>query len=1039
MAISGGDALLGKAAVLLGAEVDPNFARDAEKGILGPLQSLTTKITHLLVGAFAAHELFSFFKESTRAAIENEKSIKLLEYSFKALGVAEEDQKGAEKWIATMSKARGVLEDQLRPALSQALRFTGDLAKAEDLLGLAQDIAIARGKDLGAVVTALGRASTGNVQLLGRLGLAVKDTSGHVLSAAEAFKKLHEQFGGAGLAAMDTADGRSRALGVSFHELKVQVGDLLLPVLLRIGDILMTDVIPPIRSVIKWLGDVNGALDGWGGKILLTITSIAALVFTIQKLIAIGAAVRLFLLATIDQMSGAAFAARIYAGSLTTLSASFTAAVVAAGPLIIAIGILVAANKLLGDGLPHLKGWVDGMDRMTSVDLVAYLKKMNGELDHSNSVWGRVSGQLTNVFHSSENVHDAFEKILKQTPQFAQTFLDAATKAGINTKGWKGEIDATVESIKKANATTQDFNASIDDTATAMADVVTQTGAQAIALAQAGVAAQSYRDAIDAGKKANEDAAKAIADHSKAYDELVTAIGPVGAAITGTGNVTTEQLQKMASDALQFSSDFATAMHDATDPLSFFANETVVTATQLQNFLMQSIAATQAWAANLQYAVAIGLDKGYIQELAKAGPKSAPILQALLDLVSQTSVSATNELLRGVAGAQQISRNLWQGFVADAARAARLIAIELHDVQVQTHAAFSGAAPAGAAPAPPPLLTFPTLKSLGLGASGSSGGGGASAITQATDAVAVSLKQLQDQFKIGEITEQQLADQAGAMWADTEKFSTNWMAIWDILHGNAVHLQDAADKAAKDSQAAADAAAKAAQDAADKAAKAAQDAADKIAAAAAQAAAEYAAAFGEIVDVLGDYGAAAVKARGLSTTQLKAMAAEVRSFQQAVAQSFNSAASAVAAFGNQTEVTGQQLLDFQRQSLKDARDWSQNITKLMRYGLDQSLLKPLAEAGPKAGALVRAYIDEIGLIGVDAVNQMAKDQARILANTTAQLTAGITGTAAGIGGGGVVIHSNLQVTGSVYGVADLNSYMDARDAALAAALAAGQR
>ena len=67
-----------------------------------------------------------------------------------------------EAFISKMSLASGVADDELRPALASLARGTKDLGKAQETLGLAQDVATATGKPLTEVADAL---AVGRVEL----------------------------------------------------------------------------------------------------------------------------------------------------------------------------------------------------------------------------------------------------------------------------------------------------------------------------------------------------------------------------------------------------------------------------------------------------------------------------------------------------------------------------------------------------------------------------------------------------------------------------------------------------------------------------------------------------------------------------------------------------------------------------------------------------------------------------------------------------------------------------------------------------------
>jgi hypothetical protein len=84
----------------------------------------------------------------------------------------------AESFIDKLSRASGELDDNLRPALSNAVRATGSLSKGQELLEIALDGARASGKPLDTVLQALLKANNGNTTALYKLAPQLRRTKG---------------------------------------------------------------------------------------------------------------------------------------------------------------------------------------------------------------------------------------------------------------------------------------------------------------------------------------------------------------------------------------------------------------------------------------------------------------------------------------------------------------------------------------------------------------------------------------------------------------------------------------------------------------------------------------------------------------------------------------------------------------------------------------------------------------------------------------------------------------------------------------------
>lgn len=175
------------------------------------------------VGQFAA--------DSVRAAIDDQKAQALLADQLrKTVGANAEAIKGAESYIETLMFATNVADDELRPALAQLVRVTGDVEKAQKLLSVAVDTSTGSGRDLSSVVTAISKAANGQTSALSRLGLGLSTAATNSGDLNTVLAELNQKFGGAAAAAVDTTAGRVENLALRFGELKEQLGTELLPV-----------------------------------------------------------------------------------------------------------------------------------------------------------------------------------------------------------------------------------------------------------------------------------------------------------------------------------------------------------------------------------------------------------------------------------------------------------------------------------------------------------------------------------------------------------------------------------------------------------------------------------------------------------------------------------------------------------------------------------------------------------------------------------------------------------------------------------------
>ena len=194
--------------------------------------------------ALGASALISGLTNATKAAAEDLKQQKLLAGQLVRTTKATKSQiKGAERFIDTLSNQTGILDDDLRPALANAVRGSGSLEKGQKLLQIALDGSVASGKPLDTVLNALIKANNGNTQSLYKLAPELKKTKGDIDDYAKSVKGAAE----AG------ADPFAK-FNVAVENLTEQFGNLLLPYVQDFVTFLTEKVVPAISD---FFDDVN--------------------------------------------------------------------------------------------------------------------------------------------------------------------------------------------------------------------------------------------------------------------------------------------------------------------------------------------------------------------------------------------------------------------------------------------------------------------------------------------------------------------------------------------------------------------------------------------------------------------------------------------------------------------------------------------------------------------------------------------------------------------------------------------------------------
>lgn len=162
---------------------------------------------------------------SVKAAAEDQRSQELLaKQLYNTLAASQKTTKATEDFVGQMELASGVADGQLRSALGNLVRSTGDLTLSQDLLTLSLDISAATGKDLETVSIALGKASMGQMTALQKLGIPLDEDIKKTKDFSKIQEALDKQFGGASAAAADTFSGQLARLGTVWDNLTESIG-----------------------------------------------------------------------------------------------------------------------------------------------------------------------------------------------------------------------------------------------------------------------------------------------------------------------------------------------------------------------------------------------------------------------------------------------------------------------------------------------------------------------------------------------------------------------------------------------------------------------------------------------------------------------------------------------------------------------------------------------------------------------------------------------------------------------------------------------
>ena len=200
-------------------------------------------------------------------AAEDEKSQKLLQAQLeRSAGATLAQVQATEAFITAAMLATGVADDDLRPAFANLVRATGDLTQSQRLFNLALNISAATSRDLESVTLGLGRAATGNIGALTRLGIPLDEGAKKSKDFSSILLQLEGQFAGASAVAADTFSGRVKILKTSLGEVTESIGYLLLPAAMKLVEFFQTRLVPALQYAVEGFKDqgISGALKYFG-------------------------------------------------------------------------------------------------------------------------------------------------------------------------------------------------------------------------------------------------------------------------------------------------------------------------------------------------------------------------------------------------------------------------------------------------------------------------------------------------------------------------------------------------------------------------------------------------------------------------------------------------------------------------------------------------------------------------------------------------------------------------------------------------------
>jgi ribosomal protein S5 len=212
--------------------------------------------------------------EAAKAASADAKSQLLLTSQLKRSTHATDAQIASnESYIQTLSNQLGIVDDDLRPAMSRFARVTGDVQKAQDLLQISLDASAGSGLSQEKVAKAVAQAYAGNTAALKRMFPELKNSK-------DVLADLSTEFSGF---AKKKADPFAK-FNVSMDNFKEQVGSFILPMLTQLMQLFM---MPGVKETALAVGALVLAFKAFAA--ISTVVEVALGILNTELIIMDGA------------------------------------------------------------------------------------------------------------------------------------------------------------------------------------------------------------------------------------------------------------------------------------------------------------------------------------------------------------------------------------------------------------------------------------------------------------------------------------------------------------------------------------------------------------------------------------------------------------------------------------------------------------------------------------------------------------------------------------------------------------------------------
>lgn len=421
------------------------------------------RMKHLssVVGAAAlGTAMVKFGRDSVAAFADAEKSQNQLADAYRRFpSLAGANVEAMRALNSEIERRTGFDDDALASGEAVLAQFKLTGRQLQELAPLTADYAARIGEDVPTAARNLGRALLGNARALKSVGIDFTDLGSKTANYRQMVDGLRETVGGFAENEAQTAAGQARRLATEYESLQEDVGEILVPALMKLGDVLHDDVIPPVKATVGFIKDNSEVMEPLAKGILLTVAAWKA--YTIATRVAQTTTVRF-------GRTAAATSAQVAASNLGPMFARPGAVGVAGAGSRITPGM---RNLALGGGLVTAGMFADqfGGGRVgTAMSHIANTAALGSMFGPGGALVGGIGAALSEalipILPKKDEIPKAFSRSQltdlsgtdagRQALEMRKTTLKTTDAYQLLQKGFHGgkvdEVKRQIDSINKA-------------------------------------------------------------------------------------------------------------------------------------------------------------------------------------------------------------------------------------------------------------------------------------------------------------------------------------------------------------------------------------------------------------------------------------------------------------------------------------------------------------------------------------------------------------------------------------------------------------